>query len=221
MINDCRPPDAVEASQIKNHKSKNREFILMAYAKLIAFDRKLVGAAIPGQAGRHCSEVELAARDEAAYRRGIDAARALADQQMVEFRADVEQLGDGVFKKLSGLEPALLAQLRDALPTLAIEIARRLLAGYEPPAEIVSRICEEALLEIFPERDNLELVVSPRDVALLEKIKPEWLRRYPGLRMTTDPSLASGDCQVRSRFGLTDARIQTKLTAMQNSLAPV
>jgi len=192
----------------------------VAYAKLIAFDRKLVGAAIPGQAGRHCSETELAARDAAAYQRGVDAARALADQQMVEFRADVEQLGEGVFKKLSALEPALLAQLREALPTLAIEIARRLLAGYEPPPEIVARICEEALAEIFPERENLELVVSPRDAALLEKIKPEWLRRYPGLRISAEASLAPGDCQVRSRFGLTDARLATKLTALQHSLVP-
>ena len=192
----------------------------MAYAKLIPFDRALVGAAIPGQPGRMCSESELAARDEAAYQRGVDAARALADQQMVEFRADMEHLGDGVFKKLAQIEPSMTLQLRDSLPALAVEIARRLLAGFEPPAEVVCRICEEALAEIFPERDNLELAVSPRDAALLEKINPDWLRRYPGLRIRADAALHPGDCQVRSRFGLTDARLQTKLTALQSSLAP-
>ena len=191
----------------------------MAYAKLIPFDRALVGAAIPGHPGRFYSESELAARDEASYRRGVDDARNLADQQMVEFRADIEQLGDGVFKKLSTLEPALVLQLRDALPALANDIARRLLAGYEPPAEVVSRICEEALSEIFPERENLELIISARDAALLEKIKPDWLSRYPGLRITSDRTFSPGDCQVRSRFGLTDARMQTKLTALQNSLS--
>jgi flagellar assembly protein FliH len=192
----------------------------MAYAKLIPFDRALVGAAIPGQPGRFCSESELSERDEAAYQRGIDAARGLADQQMVEFRADMEHLGDGIFKKLTAIEPSMTLQLRDALPALAVEIARRLLAGYEPPAEVVSRICEEALAEIFPERDNLELAVSPRDAALLEKINPDWLRRYPGLRIRADAALTPGDCQVRSRFGLTDARIQTKLNALQSSLSP-
>ncbi len=192
----------------------------MAFAKLIVFDRGLSGVMVPGQSGKFCSETELAQREEAAYQRGVDASRALADQQMVEFRADIEQLGDGVFRKLGGYEPVLVAQLRDTLPALALDIARRLLAGYEPPAEVVSRICEEALAEIFPERDNLELSVAPRDAALLEKLNPVWLQRFPGLKIRAENSLAPGDCQVRSRFGLTDARLQTKLTALEHSLAP-
>jgi flagellar assembly protein FliH len=192
----------------------------VAFAKLIPFDRPLVGAAIPGQAGRYLSESELAERDDAAYQRGVDAARALADQELVEFRADIQRLSEGVFATLSTLEPNLLGQLRDALPGLAVDIARRLLAGYEPPPEVMSRICEEALAEIFPERENLELVVSPRDAALLEKLNPDWLARYPGIRLRAEPSLSPGDCQVRSRFGLTDARLDTKLTALQSSLLP-
>ena len=192
----------------------------MAFAKLIAFDRPLHGVSVPGQAGRFCSESELAVREEAAYQRGVDASRALADQQMVEFRADVAQLGEGVFHKLTKVEAAVVAQLRETLPSLAIEIARRLLAGYEPPAEVVAKICEEALTEIFPERENLELAVAPRDAALLEKLNPAWLRRYPGLRIRAEASLSPGDCQVRSRFGLTDARLETKLTSLQHNLAP-
>jgi flagellar assembly protein FliH len=192
----------------------------VAFAKLITFDRPLVGAAIPGQAGRYLSESELAARDEAAYARGVDAARSLADQEMVEFRADIQRLSDGVFSKLQNLEPSLVNELRDALPGLAVDIARRLLAGYEPPAEVISKICEEALAEIFPERDHLELVVSPRDAALLEKLNPDWLQRYPGLRIRAEATLSPGDCQIRSRFGLTDARMDTKLTALKNSIAP-
>ena len=82
------------------------------------------------------------------------------------------------------------------------------------------RLCEEALTEIFPERDNLELSINPRDAALLEKLNPAWLARYPGLRIRAEASLQPGDCQVRSRFGLTDARLATKLTALEHSLAP-
>ncbi len=192
----------------------------MAFAKLLAFDRPLAGAAIPGQQGRFCTEAELAAHAQTAYRSGVDAARALADQQMVELRADMGALSEGVLKKLATLEPAILVQLRDALPELALELARRLLAGYEPPPEIISRLCAEALAELSPERENLELAVSPRDAALLEKITPDWMQRYPGLRIRTEPTLAPGDCQVRSRFGLTDARQSTKLAALAHSLLP-
>ncbi|MBL9216004.1 MAG: flagellar biosynthesis protein [Opitutaceae bacterium] len=191
----------------------------MAYARLIPFDRPLAGAAVPGRPGRLLTEAEAATRTQAAYREGIDTARAAADQQMVEFRADMGQLSDGVLARLAGVEAALLAQIRDALPGLAVELARRLLAGYEPPPEVVSRLCQEAVEQLFPERDGLELSVSPRDAALLEQLKPGWLGSYPGLRIRPDPALAPGDCQVRSRFGLTDARQATKLAAVEHHLS--
>lgn len=189
----------------------------MAYAKLIAFDRPLAAAVLPGQSKLY-TEAEVAAKCQEAYRQGVDSARGAADQQMVEFRHDMEQLSDGVLKKLSHLEPALVAQLRDAIPALAVDIAHRLLAGYEPPVEIIERLCREALEQLFPEREGLELSLSPRDAALLTALNPEWMQRYPGLRVRTDSTLNPGDCLVRSRFGLTDARQQTKLAALSHSL---
>ena len=190
----------------------------MAFTHLVAFDRPLASATLRHHAGRLCSEVELADQTQAAYRRGVDAARSLADQQMVEFRADIGQFSDGILQKLTSLETVLVSQLRAELPSLAVEIARRLLAGYEPAPEVVEKLCAEALDELFPERENLELVVSPRDAALLEKIRPDWQARYPGLSIRSDAALVAGDCQVRSRFGLTDARLATKLSALRSSL---
>lgn len=190
----------------------------MAYATIVPFDRSLAGAAVAGDCCRRYTEAELARQTQAAYQRGFDAARAEADQQVVDLRAEVGRLRDGIFARLMALEPEMLAQLRESLPGLAVDMARRLLAGLEPPAEMVSRICEEALAEIFPERENLELLVSPRDAALLEELKPNWLVAFPGLRITAEPTLKAGDCQVRSRFGLADARLETKVTALQDSL---
>ncbi len=191
----------------------------MAFAKIVPFDRPLAGAVLPGQKGRFVTEAELAARESEAFHRGADAARAKTDQQIVELRAELQTLSDGVLQRIGGVETALAAQLRDALPALAVEIARRLLAGYEPAPEVISRICEEALAELYPERENLELVLSARDAGLLQDLNPGWLGRYPGLRFTIEASLHPGDCQVRSRFGLTDARLQTKLSALEHHLA--
>ena len=190
----------------------------MAYARLIAFDRPLIGATGPGPASRLLTEAEVAARAQTAYREGVDAARAAADQQMVEFRADMAQLSDSVLAKLAGMDAVLLTQLRDALPGLAVELARRLLAGYEPPPEVVVRLCQETLEQLFPEREGLEIALCPRDAALFSSINPAWLQSYPGLRVRTDATLAPGDCQVRSRFGLTDARQGSKLAALAHSL---
>ncbi len=191
----------------------------MPFSKLIPFDRPLAAAVLTGEGGRTYSETEFQEQTEAAYRRGIDSARAAADQQMVEFRHDVEQLSENVLNKLSGIEPVLLAQLREALPALAVEIGRRLLAGFEPPADVVAKLCHEALEQLYPERDGLELSLSARDAELLNQLNPDWLKRYPALRLRVDPALHPGDCVVRSRFGLTDARQETKLAALEHHLA--
>ena len=190
----------------------------MALSKLIAFDRPLSGAVVPGGTRRVYTESEMTDRTETAYRRGVDSTRESTDQQMVEFRHDMEQLSEGVLKKLSEVEASLLAQIREALPMLAVEIGRRLLSGYEPPADVVARLCLEALEQLYPERDGLELSLSERDAELLNSLNPEWLKRYPNLRIRGDSLLSPGDCQVRSRFGLTDARQETKLATLNHHL---
>jgi flagellar assembly protein FliH len=185
---------------------------------LVAFDRPLLGATIPGHSTRLYDESELAAIRNQAYREGGDAARAFASQQLVEFRAEVQALQEGLFEKLAVTESELLAQLRDTLPSLAVELARRLLAGFEPTADHVKRLCEETLAQLYPERANLELIISPRDAGLLEELSPEWKTRFPGLKIVADATFGPGDCQVRSRFGLTDARRQAKLEALSREL---
>jgi flagellar assembly protein FliH len=186
--------------------------------KLVAFDRPLIGVSIPGAAQRLYTESEVAELRAKAYREGTEATRAFANQQLVEFRAEVQALQEGLFQKLAAAEADLLNQLRETLPSLAVDLARRLLAGYEPDADHVQRLCEETLAQLYPERDNLELFLSPRDAALIEELSPALKARHPGLRITVDATLGTGDCQVRSRFGLTDARRQAKLDALSREL---
>lgn len=186
--------------------------------KLVAFDRPLAGVSIPGQGARIYTEAELSAIRQKAYQEGSDSARGFANQQLVEFRAEVQALQEGLFQKLAATDADLQTQLREALPALAVEIARRLLANYEPTAEQVVNLCEETLSQLYPERDNLELFLCPRDAALIEHLAVDWKTRHPGLRVTVDSALGPGDCQVRSRFGLTDARREAKLEALSREL---
>ena len=110
----------------------------MAFAKLIAFDRPLTGISAPGTRRIGYTEAEILAREDAAYHRGVDASRALADQQMVELRTDIEALGEGVFKRLSAIEPTLLAQLRlkAAVGSLGEEDLLRVNALLDPRRDV-------------------------------------------------------------------------------------
>src|SRR5690606_5569607 len=147
------------------------------------------------------------------------AAREFAAQQMVEVRSDVQELSDGLFRRLEQIEPALVAQVREALPQLVVEAARRLFSGFEPTAKQVETICLQTLDQLYPETKNLELRLCPRDMDLLESLNPTWFRRYPKLTVTRDAHLAAGDCVVHSRFGVTDARIEAKIENLAHEFA--
>jgi flagellar assembly protein FliH len=192
----------------------------MPTTTLVAFDRPLAGAYVPGRDGTWMTEGALAAIRLEAYQKGSDAARAFADQQLVEFRRDVQDLQQGLLTQLAEVDQRITNQLQATLPALAVEIARRLLAGYEPTPERVVAVCTEALDQLYPDVEALELLVSPADAERLEQVDNIWRSRYPGLRVTTVPSLHAGDCQVRSRFGLTDARLESKLNSLRRELTP-
>lgn len=189
----------------------------MSTATLIRFDRPLRGARIKGQLPPVSHEDMEKARTEA-YQQGQDAARAFADQQLVEMRTDLQELQDGLFNAVRDLEPALIQQVREALPELVLEATRRLLNKFEPDPEQVSAICLDTLEQLYPETNGLELRLSSRDADQLDQLSPDWMRRYPDLRLTRDSHLRPGDCVVHSRFGVTDARLDAKLDNLAHEL---
>jgi len=130
----------------------------------------------------------------------------------------MQELQLGVFQRLTSAHEELTAQVRAALPQLAVEIGQRLLAGLVPPPELVERLCREALDQLYPERNGLELVVGPRDAAVLERLVPSWRGHFNDLKITVDDTLDPGDCLVRSRFGVTDARASSKIAALRQEL---
>lgn len=192
---------------------------------IISFDRPLTGAAVSGMAhsdsALHLADTALTEARNRGFREGETHARSLAGQEIASLRASVQTLQERLFDKLAGMEQALQAQVRAALPPLAIEVGRRLLAGYEPSTEVIERVCREALDQLHPEREGLELVVSLIDIEVLQKVLPAWRNHFPGLKLTTDDTLSSGDCLVRSRFGVTDARGAARLDALRQELIPV
>jgi flagellar assembly protein FliH len=187
------------------------------HREAISFDRPLV-AVRTACAPREYTEADLVVARSEGYREGGDAARAFTDQQIVELRAEMQELQRGIFQRLSSAHEELAGQVRAALPSLAVEIGQRLLAGLVPPPELVERLCREALDQLYPERAGLELVVGPRDAAVLERLVPAWRVHFTDLRITVDDTLNPGDCLVRSRFGVTDARASSKLAALKQEL---
>lgn len=192
---------------------------MATHRKVVSLDRPLLAVIGPGEHTPRYCEVELETAKSAAYKEGYAAAQAFCDRQIAEFRDEVHALQHGIFHSLPEIEAGMTQQLRTGLPDLVADIVRRMLAGWEPDSDLLHRLCAEALDELYPERENLELIVSRRDAAILQDNMQDLETRYPGLRLRVDPGMRPGDCQVRSRFGLTDARLDAKLSAIHHEIA--
>ena len=155
---------------------------------------------------------------EASYRKGFQEANDLLTAQIMEQRAEVGQLQDAVFQSLSKQVDSLTHQISEILPDLVIEIARRVLVGIEPDADLVRRIISETLAEIAPGSNDVEIWLNPKDLALVEGIQKEFDQKYPGISLSSDPELIPGDCRAKSRFGTIDARVFTKFQNVARSL---
>jgi flagellar assembly protein FliH len=185
----------------------------------ISFTGPFVLAAEAVEPERPFSETELAAEFERGRREGALQADTGVDRRFVEFRSEVSAVQAGIFSRLGEAEKMIADQIRVVLPELAVEVAKRVLAGFTPPPEVVAQLCQEALVALFPEVQNLELVVGERDHEIIASLVPEWRVTYPGISVTIDPAFASGECQVRSRFGVIDARHNAKVEALRRELS--
>ena len=165
-----------------------------------------------------------AARDEreafrkAAYQQGFEDATAFLNQQLVEQRGDVIRLQEETFTAIGEQHAAQLDELRGLLPDLVMEMARRILSGLEPSRGRVERVIAEVLAEMVPGARDVEITLHPADMELLGQFDPRFEDKYPGLHFIGDPALKVGDCMMRSRFGIVDGRLETKLKNLSRSL---
>jgi flagellar biosynthesis/type III secretory pathway protein FliH len=153
-----------------------------------------------------------------AYNRGFHEATEALTNQIAEQRAEVAQLQDAVFKNLAAQSETLAHEVSQILPDLILEITQRVLAGFKPDAETVRNTISETLAEVAPGSTDVELRLHPQDLALVRGVDAELEQKYPGIKLTADSELTPGDCVAKSRFGMIDARVLTKLQNVARSL---
>lgn len=164
------------------------------------------------------TEEELAAAKREAYQRGSEEASRLIEGQMLEQRAEILHLQSETFAAVARQHAALVQQLRDVLPELAMEAVARILATTEIDREAVMRICRDLLCEIAPGREQVEVQISPGDLGLIAGYEEGFRERHPEIVFRADPEMKPGDCIVRSRFGVVDGRLATKLRIVEGFL---
>jgi len=155
---------------------------------------------------------------KAAYQQGFEDASAFLNQQLVEQRGEVIRLQEETFTAIAEQHAGQLDELRRLLPGLVMEIARRALSGLEPDRGRVEGAIAEVMAEIVPGARDVEIALHPADLELIGHFDPEFEGKYAGIRFVSDSNLKVGDCTMRSRFGVVDGRLETKLENLSRAL---
>lgn len=161
---------------------------------------------------------QLASAERNGYDRGvIDGEKALSEQ-LIHQRNDLLELHNGAVAALRQAVPQVVAQSEEALIALAFDIAQKLVADLPVTRESVAGMVREALSQVEGTAEYT-IQLHPEDFALLEHhtalvaVSPDQKMHF-----TTSRDVTRGGCLVQTRFGIIDARRETKLARIAESL---
>jgi flagellar assembly protein FliH len=193
----------------------------MKWSETISFDQPLREVALLCDAPEQNWDAVLKNREEAAYQRGRREGEASVNEQLLQQRTEIVELQRGILQSLSKALPQIVQESEAALICLALESAKRVVAGLPIETSLVEAVVREALRQA---EDTAEIVIQlhPDDLALLRKNDSEILLGLPDkgpLKFVTGSEVTRGGCVVQTRFGLIDARREVKLEQLTQSLS--
>jgi len=187
----------------------------------IALTRVLRDVRLLAQAPAQDWQEHLREREQAAYERGRrDGERALSEQ-LLRQRNEIAELQQGVLESLRRIVGPVGEEAESALIQLALESAQKIVAGLPISLALVENVVREALRQV---EDTAEIVIQlhPEDLALMRKHNSSLLNGLPEtgpLRFSGSAEVSRGGCLVQTRFGLVDARRETKIEQLRGALA--
>lgn len=195
----------------------------MPLRETIRLSRPLRGAraliaAFPGVVGS--SGLQNTVTEQDAYERGRQDGEKALSEQLMQQRGELIELQNGVLKSLRDSISNVTGECEDAMVALALEIAGKLVADMPISSEMVEAAVREALSNV-EQKGTLIVLLNPMDFEMLQTANaPVLLSDVSGERMKFQPSpqVTRGGCMVHTSFGVVDARRETKLEALKQSL---
>ena len=194
----------------------------MKWSDPIALDRALRDVRLLAQAPAQDWQEHLRQREQAAYERGRRDGEQALSEQLLQQRNETAELQQGILDSLRRLIPRVGQEAESSLIQLALESARKIVADLPISLAMVENVVREALRQV---EDTAEIVIQlhPEDLTLMRKHNSSLLNGLPEtgpLRFTGSAEVSRGGCIVQTRFGLVDARRETKLEQLREALAP-
>ncbi len=131
---------------------------------------------------------------------------------------------ENLFIEINHLKKEILKQYEKETFNLILAIAKKIIHNQ-------IRLDEEAIKEtvlkalyLASEKSKITLRVNPEDFDYVERLRPEFFTRFKELKsiiVTSDPSITRGGCFLETPYGDVDARVETQLEKIYQSLEGV
>jgi flagellar assembly protein FliH len=158
----------------------------------------------------------------AAYDRGrIDGEKSVSEQ-LIKQRAEMNELFQGIMTSMSQAVPQVVRDTENMLVSLALEVAQKLVAEMPISAEMVEAAIQDALGQVEGTA-QVTVRLHPADLEILQKSSSSLLENSQGtteFRFLGSPEVSRGGCLVQTRFGIVDARRETKFDLLKRNLLP-
>ncbi len=155
-----------------------------------------------------------------AYQRGRQEAEKELRAQMIQQRAELGQLQQGVLRSLSNSLLDVRRQSEVMLIDLALEVAVKMVASFPISKELVATRVREAL-DQADASSEIAVHLHPEDARLLDQIAPQEQPGAGGLcpvRIAQDSTVERGGCRVLTAFGVIDNQPGTILRRIRESM---
>lgn len=162
--------------------------------------------------------------DEAAIRSAYEKGRIEGEkslgEQLVQQRADMQELLDGIVASLRKTVSQVVGDTEQHMVALALGIAQKLVTDIPISVEMIEAAVRDALSQIEGTAE-FHVRLHPADMDLLQKMESPMLApasEDQPVRFHSSPEVTRGGCLVQTRFGIVDARRETKLDLLKRSL---
>jgi flagellar assembly protein FliH len=165
-------------------------------------------------------EAELEQRLRERYEQGVQDGEKNLREQLCRQRAELIELQQGVLQSLRQSLPQVRSDCEAALVDLALEVSQKLVAGLPINREMVEGAIREALAHV-EEAHEITVLLHEQDLELLQRASSPVLLAAVGgakLHFEVSPEVTRGGCLVQTRFGVLDARRETKFELLKKSL---
>jgi flagellar assembly protein FliH len=159
-------------------------------------------------------------REQAAYERGRRDGQNALSEQLVQQRSDLQDVEKGVLESLRQAVPQVVRDTEQAMISLALEVAQKLVAGLPISVEMVEAAVREALAQIEESSDS-HVYLHPEDLEMLRRVDSSLLHSANSaerMHFHPAPEVARGGCLVKTHFGIIDAQRDTKVELLRKTL---